>query len=86
MKFEDFYTRYVGEVIPEKPSYIRNGQALMNFLSDVWPEEYRRITEGKYQESPIDCFYNDSYISITINHLEKVWNKRDEERIKYTFD
>lgn len=86
MKFEDFYTRYVGEILHEKPPYIRNGQALMNFLNEIWPEEYRRIIEGEYVGESIDCFYNDNYISITINHLEKIWYKRDEEQIKYTFN
>lgn len=80
MRFEDFYTRYVGEILPERPSHIRGGQALMNFLHEVWPEEYRRITEGKYIGQSIDCFYNDDFISVTINHLEKVWHKKDEER------
>ena len=80
MKFEDFYTRYIGEILPEKPSYIRNGQALMNFLHEIWPEESKRIVEGVYPEQNLDCFHNDSYVSITINHLEKVWHKKDEER------
>ena len=84
MKFVDFYTQYVGEILHEKPTYIRSGQALMNFLHQIWPEEYQRIIQGTYIGESVDCFYNDNFISVTINHLEKIWHKRDEEQKKNT--
>lgn len=56
------------EVLLNKPPYIRKGQSLMNFLAEVWLEEYKRITSTDY-----DCFYTDNLINITLEHLEKVW-------------
>jgi hypothetical protein len=76
MKYEEFYARYLGEILHEKPTYIRKGQALMNFLLDIWPEEYRRIIGNN---ESVDCFYDDNLISKTLSHLEKIWNKKDEE-------
>ena len=81
MTYDEFYTRYVGEILHEKPEYIRKGQSLMNFLSDVWPEEYRRITKTNQS---IDCFYEDTIVSKTLFHLEKIWHKKDEESNKHT--
>jgi hypothetical protein len=76
MTYDNFYAQYVGEILKEKPAYIRNGQALMNFLFDIWPEEYNKITEGKYIGYAIDCFYNDNIIPKTLKHLEQVWHNK----------
>ncbi len=76
MTFDEFYTRFIGEILHEKPSFIRSGQALMNFLREIWPSEYQRIVNGEYIGDSIDCFYNDTYISKTFKHLQSVWHKK----------
>jgi hypothetical protein len=76
MTYDSFYTQYIGEILNEKPQYIRAGQSLMTFLFDIWPEEYNRITEGKYIGVSIDCFYNDNIIPKTLKHLEQVWHNK----------
>jgi hypothetical protein len=73
--FEQFHSTYFGEIIPNKPSFVRSGQALMNFLQEIWPEEYDRITQGEYEEDNLDCFYSDVNVSHTLFHLQKVWKK-----------
>ena len=76
MTFDNFYVQFVGEILHEKPHYIRKGQSLMNFLFEIWPEEYNRITERSYLGEEIDCFYNDNVIPKTLKHLEHVWHNK----------
>jgi hypothetical protein len=74
MTFEFFKQDYYNRVLPNKPDYIRDGQALMNYLGDIWLEEYKRISSNHfYNKTDIDCFYNDKLIPNTLKHLEKVW-------------
>lgn len=74
MNFEFFKQDYFNRILPNKPEYIREGQALMNYLSGIWFNEYERLSSVYYyEETNIDCFYNDKLISNTLKHLEKVW-------------
>ena len=74
MKYKKFKKTFEEDILPNKPEFIREGQALMNYLGDVWLEEYKRLSSVHYyNETNIDCFYNDSLISNTWKHLEKVW-------------
>ena len=53
---------------------MRRGQTLMNLLHTVWEHEYKRISSVHYYDrTDIDCFYNDSLISNTLNHLGEIW-------------
>lgn len=74
MTFQEFKNNYYNQVLPNKPDFIRKGQALMNYLGEVWLDEYKRISSVHYYDkSDIDCFYNDALIPNTLNHLEKIW-------------
>jgi hypothetical protein len=55
-------------VSPTKNKYLRKGQALMNYLHEVWREEYLRLTN-----TSLDCFYRDDLIPKTIEHLQQIW-------------
>ena len=55
-------------------SSIRMGQHIMNILHSVWEEEYKRLSSVHYYDrTDIDCFYNDSLIPNTLEHLENIW-------------
>lgn len=72
--FKEFKNKWETEILPNKPKFIREGQALINFLGDVWIEEYKRISSVHYyDQTNIDCFFNDELIPNTWKHLEKVW-------------
>jgi hypothetical protein len=72
--FLEFKQMWEKKVLPNKELFIRNGQSLMNFLGDVWLEEYKRISSQHfYDETNIDCFYNNNLIPNTLKHLEKAW-------------
>lgn len=74
MTFKDFQNTFFSEILPAKPSYIRDGQCLMNYLAEVWIEEYVRIASVHYYDkTDIDCYYKDDLISNTLKHLEDVW-------------
>lgn len=76
MTYKDFKTKWETEILSNKEGFIREGQALINFLGDVWFEEYKRISSVHYyDQKDIDCFYNDSLIPNTWKHLEKVWRE-----------
>ena len=46
----------------------------MNILYSVWEEEYKRLSSVHYYDrTDIDCFYNDSLIPNTLEHLENIW-------------
>jgi hypothetical protein len=75
MTFTEFKTTWELDILPNKNSLIREGQALINFLGDVWINEYKRISSTHYyNETNIDCFFNDRLIPNTFKHLEKVWS------------
>lgn len=74
MTYKKFKKEWEENILPNKESFIREGQALINFLGDVWSEEYKRISSVHYyDETNIDCFFNDKLIPNTLKHLEKVW-------------
>lgn len=74
MKYTEFITKWEQEILPNKPDYVRDGQSLINYLGDVWLEEYKRISSVQYyDENDIDCFHVDRLIPNTLKHLEKVW-------------
>jgi len=74
ISYKEFINNFYGDILPNKPDFIRQGQALMNYLAVVWMEEYKHITSVQYyDETDIDCFYNDKLIPNTLKHLEKVW-------------
>lgn len=77
MTFEEFKKNYYEIILSKKPSFLRKGQALFNYLSMEWPNEADRIVDIKdngneYMES-IDCFADDSKIDNLMSHLEEVW-------------
>ncbi len=75
MTYEKFVETWKNEILPNKHPHVRDGQSLMNYLGDVWFEEYKRVSSQHfYSETDIDCFYRDSIITNTMNHLSKVWN------------
>lgn len=69
MTYTEFKTKWETEILPNKPTFIREGQALINYLGDVWMNEYERINNTEN-----DCFHRNSLILNTWKHLEKVWN------------
>lgn len=71
--FEEFEQKYLEEILSKRPDNIRKGQALMNFLHDIWPKEYIRLSSIDYYNSNIDCFYNDRLIPNTLKHLRQEW-------------
>ena len=68
ISFEQFLNR-VDKVYYENEFELRHGQSIMNVLYNVRPDLYKNITQ-----TDLDCFYDDSTIQFTLNHLEKVWN------------
>ena len=73
--FENFEQTWLTKIKIDKPKELRFGQALMQFLSETWPKEYKRITDNYYHRSDLDCFYIDSFMDNLMCHLKKVWNK-----------
>lgn len=75
MTFKEFKNNFETEILPNKPAFIREGQALMNYLGDVWIEEYKRISSIHYYDwnDAVDCFYSDALIPNTWKHLKKIW-------------
>ena len=78
MTFEEFNNTLENEIWAKKPDFIRKGQALMNYLYQVWSEEYNKISAiDYYDKNNIDCFYNDKLIPNTLEHLKKVWKENE---------
>jgi hypothetical protein len=76
MTYQEFLQKWNTEILSTKEPFIRNGQSLMNFLAEIWFEEYERISSPFYYEQTniqIDCYYNDDLIPNTLLHLEKAW-------------
>ena len=70
VSFEEFNL-----LIEQKDTSLRKGQHIMNVLYTVWEEEYERLSSVHYYDkTDIDCFYNDSLIPNTLEHLEDIWN------------
>lgn len=74
LTFIEFKNKWENDILPNKPSYIRKGQSLMNYLAEVWFEEYQRLSSVHYyNETNIDCFYRDDLIPNTLKHLQTIW-------------
>lgn len=74
MTYNQFVQSFYTNILPNKEEYIREGQCLMNYLGEIWLEEYKRISSiHYYNETNIDCFHQDKLIPNTLKHLEKVW-------------
>lgn len=74
MEYSMFCSIWEKHILLDKPSHIRKGQALMNFLFTVWRDEYKRIVSVHYYDrTDIDCFYNDKLVQNCLEHLESVW-------------
>lgn len=73
MTYEEFIDEY-HKVLDAKPTFIRKGQALMNYLWEIWPSEYARITDQKTINGVfVDCYYKDEVTSDTLMHLNTQW-------------
>ena len=74
ISYQEFVDNFYGDILPNKPIFIRPGQSLMNYLAIIWIEEYKRLSSVDYYDATnIDCFHNDKLIPNTLKHLEKVW-------------
>ena len=70
------YSEFESNQATYRNKSLRKGQSLMIYLWEVWRDEYNRITSlDYYDETDIDCFYNDDLIPNTLEHLKKVWYK-----------
>ena len=77
MTYQQFKDKYYQEILPNKHEDIRKGQALMNFLGDIWFAEYKRMS-SKFAPN-VDCFYNDNLIPAALCHLQNNWHKFYED-------
>lgn len=74
MTFKEFENNLYDEVLPNIDENTRIGQAVMIYLNEVWPEEYKRISSVHfYSNHNIDCFYNNRLVPNTLKHLELIW-------------
>lgn len=75
MTFTEFQEYWSTEVLVQKDPNIRDGQSLMTYLQEVWPEEHDRIvTDSSIDpDSVVDCFYNDKLIPVTLSYLKDRW-------------
>lgn len=70
MTFKEFEDNFFNKILPNKPSYIRNGQALFNYLARTWPEEADRLVATK-----LDCFHTSAIMDALLTHLKKEWER-----------
>jgi hypothetical protein len=84
MTYKLFKDKYYQEILPNLDIHSRKGQALMNFLGEVWFAEYKRMSSNFAPN--VDCFYNDNLIPNALNHLQNNWYKfyEDIKKIYYT--
>lgn len=84
MTYEQFKNKYYQDIMPNRHIDIRKGQALMNFLGDIWFAEYKRMS-SKFAPN-VDCFYNDNLIPAALCHLQNNWYKfyEDIKKVYYT--
>lgn len=76
MTYKKFIEDWYDYILPDKEPEIRMGQSLMIYLEEIWPDEYYRIIEDDFRfNTNLDCFYKDSNIPNTMDHLEKNWHK-----------
>lgn len=69
MTFAEFLIK-VDQTFHTNHPDIRYGQTIMNVLSEVWPEQYREISN-----SDNDCFYYNGNCEYVLNYLENIWTE-----------
>lgn len=69
MIFKEFREIVLYDKIVNRDHNLRMGQILMNYLYEVWPTQYKRITG-----TTSDCFYDDTLIGNTLELLEREWS------------
>jgi hypothetical protein len=74
MTYQQFLNEVFTKVIPGRDPSLREGQALMNYVWEIWPEEAEKI--NKEYDFNVDCFYNNRLIPDTLKHLETVWENK----------
>ena len=72
MTFDDFIKRVNNKYDSHSFEY-RYGQAIMNELSDIWPDKYRELVYNY-----IDCFYDDGMVGKVLSKLQKDWDKYEQ--------
>ena len=70
LSFEQFLNR-VDKVYYENEFELRYGQAVMNVLYSIWPDQYKKIAK-----TDLDCYYDDGTVRFTLEYLEKEWDER----------
>ncbi len=68
INFEQFLNR-VDKVYYENEFELRYGQVIMSVLYQIWPDQYKNITQ-----TDLDCFYDDGTAKSTLEYLEKEWH------------
>ena len=68
MKYIEFEHNLLHLIIPMKNKYLRNGQAIMIYLSQTNFDLYEKITATEF-----DCFYVDKQIPKTLEFLKQNW-------------
>lgn len=71
MTFEQFLEK-ADRFYCENEFELRYGQSIMNILYQVRPDKYKEITQ-----TDLDCFYDDSTIKDTLDHLERTWDDQN---------
>jgi hypothetical protein len=71
LTFEQFLNT-VDKVYYENEFELRHGQTIMNVLYQIWPDQYKKITE-----TDLDCYYDDGTVRFTLDYLEKEWNDQN---------
>jgi hypothetical protein len=70
MTFEQFLLK-VDRFYHDNEFEMRYGQSIMNMLHQIWPDQYKKITQ-----TDLDCFYDDGTAKSTLEYLEKEWNDK----------
>lgn len=71
MNFEEFLAKV--DSVFNSFSYkhqLRYGQCVMNTLYESRPDLYEKI-----KGTDFDCFYDNSTVAFTLNHIEAIWKK-----------
>ena len=74
----DEFKQFLERKIKTRDNETRVGQVVMTTLNQIWPNQYKRIMNGCYDEEDLDCFYDDSIIPKTMAHLEEEWVNKDD--------
>ena len=71
MNYKQFEQKFLFETLPNKESFIRNGQALINQLREDSTDLYKEITA-----TINDCFYDDRKIPVALLWIESHWDSK----------